>query len=102
MLNSIVLDSNVIHILINLTGWIIVMILAKDYLNDVRSIKEKYFQMETQHNHLMLEQKLQAQKILFIEKNIEHINMNIAEIKQMISDNNEHLIEELKIQLRKH
>jgi hypothetical protein len=52
------------------------------------------------YQQILLEQRLQAQKIEFIEKAIEDIDNSVHEIKEMLEKNNSTLINELKEQLR--
>lgn len=94
------LDTTAITIIINMTGWVVVGYLAKAYFDDIKAVKMKSYEIDTKYQQILLEQRLQAQKIEFLEKAIEDIDNSVHEIKEMLAKNNEYLINELKQQLR--
>lgn len=94
------MDTTAITIVINMTGWVIVGYLAKAYFDDIKAVKVKSQEIDTKYQQILLEQRLQAQKIEFIERAIEDIDNSVHEIKEMLARNNEFLINELKQQLR--
>lgn len=94
------MDTNAVVIIINMSGWLIVGWLAKQYFEDIKVIKSKNVDIETKYFQILLEQKLQAQKIEFLEKALENIDENIHELKDMFKTGNTELIKELKEQLK--
>jgi len=94
------IDTTAITILINMTGWVVVGYLAKAYFDDIKAVKLKSHEIDTKYQQILLEQRLQEQKIEFLEKAIEDIDNNVHEIKEMLEKNNSVLINELKEQLR--
>lgn len=93
-------DPTALTILINMTGWVVVGYLAKAYFDDIKAVKLKSHEIDTKYQQILLEQRLQEQKIEFLEKAIEDIDNNVHEIKEMLAKNNSTLISELKEQLR--
>jgi hypothetical protein len=83
-----------------MTGWVVVGYLAKAYFDDIKAVKLKSHEIDTKYQQILLEQRLQEQKIEFLEKAIEDIDNNVHEIKEMLAKNNSTLISELKEQLR--
>jgi len=83
-----------------MTGWVVVGYLAKAYFDDIKAVKLKSHEIDTKYQQILLEQRLQEQKIEFLEKAIEDIDNNVHEIKEMLEKNNSVLINELKEQLR--
>jgi len=83
-----------------MTGWVVVGYLAKAYFDDIKMVKIKSHEIDTKYQQILLEQRLQAQKIEFIERAIEDIDNSVHEIKEMLEKNNNILISELKEQLR--
>lgn len=94
------IDTTALTILINMTGWVVVGYLAKAYFDDIKAVKLKSHEIDTKYQQILLEQRLQEQKIEFLEKAIEDIDNNVHEIKEMLEKNNNVLINELKEQLR--
>jgi hypothetical protein len=94
------IDSTALTIIINMTGWVVVGYLAKAYFDDIKMVKIKSHEIDTKYQQILLEQRLQAQKIEFIERAIEDIDNSVHEIKEMLEKNNNILISELKEQLR--
>jgi hypothetical protein len=94
------IDTTAITILINMTGWVVVGYLAKAYFDDIKTVKIKSSEIDTKYQQILLEQRLQAQKIEFLERAIEDIDNSVHEIKEMLEKNNSILINELKEQLR--
>jgi len=94
------IDTTALTIFINMTGWVVVGYLAKAYFDDIKMVKIKSHEIDTKYQQILLEQRLQAQKIEFIERAIEDIDNSVHEIKEMLEKNNSVLINELKEQLR--
>ena len=94
------MDTTALTIVINMTGWVVVGYLAKAYFDDIKAVKIKSSEIDMKYQQILLEQRLQAQKIEFIEKAIEDIDNSVHEIKEMLEKNNSTLINELKEQLR--
>jgi hypothetical protein len=85
---------------VNLGGWVVVLYLAKLYFEEMKNMKTTQANIIRDHNNIVVEQKLQAQRIAFLEKTIEDIDVNIEEIKDTLKTNNAELIKELKEQLK--
>jgi hypothetical protein len=85
---------------VNLGGWVVVLYLAKLYFEEMKNMKVTQANIIRDHNNIVVEQKLQAQRIAFLEKTIEDIDVNIEEIKDTLKTNNAELIKELKEQLK--
>jgi hypothetical protein len=94
------IDTSALTIVINMTGWVVVGYLAKTYMEDIKFVKIRSNEIDVKYQQIMLEQRLQAQKIEFLEKAIEDIDNSVHEIKDMLAKNNEYLIHELKEQLK--
>lgn len=93
-------DTNMLVIIMNLSGWVIVFYLTKNYFDEMKAIKQQNITIENDQNIITIEQKLQAQRLTGLEKSMEGIHSNITDIKNMLSKNSDLLIQELKDRLK--
>lgn len=94
------MDQDSLIILLNMSGWIIVGYLIRDYFQETKKIKQQLYEAMEHYNEIKIEQKLQNQRLTCLEHSIEEIVSGIEHIKNTLEDSNRNLIHELKDEIR--
>ena len=94
------MNNDALIILLNMSGWLIVGYLIRDYFQETKKIKQQLYTTIEKYNELKAMQQVQQQRIEYIEHTMEEIVHGIHHIKEMMDDNNKNLIQELKSELR--
>ena len=94
------MDQNALIIFLNMGGWVVVGYLIRDYFQETKKIKQQLYQALEHYNEIKTEQKLQQQKLKFLEQSTEEIINGIEHIKNTLEENNRNLIHELKDEIR--
>jgi len=94
------MNQDLLIILLNMSGWIIVGYLIRDYFQETKKIKQQLDEALEHYNDIKTEQRVQHQRLTYLESTIEEIINGIHHIKHTLDDNNKSLIQELKDEIR--
>ena len=93
-------NSSALLILINLSGWVVVGYLIRDYFQESKRIKQDLSSTLRAYNDIKTDLELQKQRLNYIEDSIEHIAISVDDIKRSLDINNKILLQELKSEIR--
>lgn len=94
------LDDNGLIILLNMSGWLVVGYLIRDYFQETKKIKHQLYTTLTEYNQLKADQRVQEERINSLEDSLAQVAESVSKIQDSLEENNRALIYELKEQLR--
>lgn len=95
-----IFDSSALIIILNMSGWLIVGYLVRDYFQETKKIKELLRETKDQYNQVQINHKLLAQRVDYIEESLAAIADNVDAIKDTLDQRNRELIQELKDEIK--
>lgn len=94
------MDENAIIILINMSGWVIVGYLTRQYFSEMKNLKKKTESAITMVYDLKNESMVMDLRIKNLYQSITDLKTSVEKIVTTMEHNNEKLIDELKKELR--
>lgn len=94
------LDNSGLIIILNMSGWLIVGYLVRDYFQETKKIKQQLSTTLDAYNALKVQVQLQQQRLEYLEESVTHITDAVDRIQDTLEENNRVLIQELKEELR--
>jgi len=94
------LDNSGLIIILNMSGWLIVGYLVRDYFQETKKIKQQLSTTLDAYNALKVQVQLQQQRLEYLEESVTHITDAVDRIQDTLEENNRVLIQELREELR--